>query len=207
MKGSDQKVLRVALYGRVSTPRQDMKVQQEDLRRVAAFRGWEVAGEFWDQAETGSSSDRPQLNLLMTGVRRCQYDVVAVWKFDRFSRSMSHLVSTLNELTSLGVEFYSYRETIDTTTPIGKAMFGVIAAMAEFERDLVRERVIAGVRRAQAKGIHCGRPKILVDAATLKAANTLLSDGWSFKQVARAMGVHRSTLRRRMEEGGNMPTT
>jgi DNA invertase Pin-like site-specific DNA recombinase len=181
--------LRAALYARVSTPEQSADMQLDDLRVLARQRGWQAA-EYTD-CVTGAEDRRPGLDRMLAEVRAGHVDVVAVWRFDRFARSTRHLIEALEEFRVRGVEFVSVREQVDTATPMGRAMFAVIAAMAEFERELLRERVTAGMRRAAARGVHCGRPPAPVD--TLRA-KTLLDTGRSLRHVANVLGIPRSTL-------------
>ena len=174
-----------------------MGLQLDELRQVAGQRGWLVQAEFVDEGISGSKDSRPELDRMMAAARAGKLDLVAVWKFDRFARSTSHLVTALEEFRVLGVAFVSLREQVDTSTPMGKAMFTIIAAISELERDLIRERVIAGVRRAQAMGKHCGRPKREID---LRATKALLAQDLSVRQVANMLGLPRSTLQRRLRE-------
>lgn len=130
-------------------------------------------------------------------------DVVAVWKLDRLGRSLQHVLGVLDDLGGWGVEFVSLRDAgLDSTTPAGRLFTAIIAAFASFERDLIRERVVAGVRRAQASGKHCGRPKVELD---LRPALAMLDQGHGLKTTAKAIGVSRATLRRRLEEAGEWP--
>ena len=195
--------VRAALYARVSTVGhgQDVGLQLDELRQVAAQRHW-VAQEFVDDGISGSKDRRPALDRLMSEVRAGRVDVVAVWRFDRFARDTRHLLQACEELRQCGVQFVSLREQVDTSTPIGKAMFTIISAIAELEKDILRERVIAGVRRAQAAGKHCGRPKVDVD---LRPAVALLREGRTLKDTARILKIDRNTLRRRLREAGIWP--
>ncbi len=197
------KTVRAALYARVSTTGhgQDVGLQLDELRQVAAQRRWMVT-EYVDVGVSGSQDSRPALDRLMADARRGKLDVVAVWRFDRFARDTRNLLVTLEEYRQLGVEFISLREQVDTSTPMGKAMFTIISAISELERDLIRERVVAGVRRAQAAGKHCGRPRVEMD---LRPATALLKEGRSLKETARILGVSRNTLRRRLREVGTWP--
>jgi DNA invertase Pin-like site-specific DNA recombinase len=197
------KTIRAALYARVSTTGhgQDVGLQLDELRQVAAQRRWQVV-EYVDEGVSGSKDSRPALDRMMADARRGKLDVVAVWRFDRFARDTRNLLVTLEEFRQLGVEFISLREQVDTSTPMGKAMFTIISAISELERDLIRERVIAGVRRAQAAGKHCGRPRVEMD---LRPATALLKEGRSLKETARILGVSRNTLRRRLREAGAWP--
>ena len=112
---------------------------------------------------SGTKASRPALDALMNGARKCLFDVVLVWRFDRFARSVKHLVDALHEFRSLGISFISYQESIDTTTPMGEAMFTIISAMAKLERDIIVQRVKAGMRKAKEQGKRIGRPKAVVD--------------------------------------------
>ena len=144
--------LRAALYARVSTTGhgQDVGLQLEELRQVAAQRGW-TATEFIDDGVSGSTDSRPALDRMMADARAGRLDLIAVWRFDRFARSTRHLLVACEELRGAGVDFLSLREQVDTSTPMGRAMFTIIAAINELEKDILRERVVAGVRRAQAR--------------------------------------------------------
>ena len=142
---------RVAIYYRVSTADQNHDGQVRELREYADRRGLQVVGEYVDTA-SGAKRSRPELDRMLKDVRSRKADIVLVWAFDRFARSTSHLVTTLEEFQALGVDFVSYRQLIDTTTPAGKLTFTVLAAIAEFERELIRERVKAGMAAAKAKG-------------------------------------------------------
>lgn len=196
---------RAAIYARVSTTGhgQDVGLQLDELRQVARQRGWQVAGEFTDEGISGTAQSRPALDLMMDAARSGKLDLVAVWKLDRLGRSLQHLLGLLDELTTLGVGFVSVRDAgIDTTSPTGRLMLQLLGAFSEYERGLIRERVIAGVRRAQGHGKHCGRPKIEMD---LRPALAMLREGRGLKQVARILGTTRATLRRRLEETGEWP--
>jgi len=203
-RNTPNKTIRAVLYARISTTGhgQDMGLQVSELEQVAAQRGWDVVGVFADEGVSGAMESRPALDRMMDAARRGKVDVVAVWRLDRFARSTGHLLAALEEFRVLGVAFVSIREQVDFTTPVGKVMFTLISAISEFERSLIRERVIAGVRRAQAKGKHCGRPRVELD---LRPALALMREGRGLKQVARMLGLSRSTLRRRLEEAGEWP--
>ena len=195
---------RAALYARVSTTGhgQDVGLQVEELERVAEQRGWEVIGVYTDKGISGSKDTRPELDDMMAACRRGQVDLVAVWRFDRFARSTRHLLTAMEEFRGLGVDFMSLHEQVDTSTPMGKAMFTIIGAVAELERDILRERVQAGVDRAKAAGKHCGRPRMEMD---LRPALALLAQGRTLKETARILGVSRNTLRRRLREQDHWP--
>jgi DNA invertase Pin-like site-specific DNA recombinase len=194
--------LRAALYARVSTNDQDVGMQLDDLRRVAAQRGWFVVSEFVDEGVSGAALSRPALDKLMQAARTAKVDVVAVWRFDRFARSTQHLVNALTEFQALGVHFVSISEAIDTSTPMGKMVFTVISAVSELEVGIIRERVTAGVRRAQRAGKHCGRPVVEMD---LRPALALMGQGHGLKATARMLDVSRTTLRRRLADEGLWP--
>jgi DNA invertase Pin-like site-specific DNA recombinase len=149
---------RVALYARVSTidKGQDPETQLRALREYAARRGFVPAGEYVDYA-SGTRDNRPQYQALLTAARQRQVDVVLVWRYDRFARSTQALVQALHEFHRLGVDFISYQENIDTTTPQGELIFTVMASLAQFERALISERVKAGMARAKAQGKRISR--------------------------------------------------
>ncbi len=186
---------RVALYGRVSTLDQNPESQLHDLRRYAEHRGWTISEEFIDHGISGTKDSRPALNRMMAAARQRRFDVVLVWRFDRFARSTSHLIRALDDFRSLGIAFCSFSEALDTSTPTGKVMFTVIAAMAEFERALIQERVRAGLRRARAAGAQLGRPRVGTD---LLKAERLLRSGLSLRAAAKQLGLSDRTLRRRL---------
>lgn len=196
--------LRAALYARVSTLHgQDVGLQLDELRLVAAQRGWAVVEEFSDAGVSGVKTTRPGLDRMLAGAQAGRYDVVAVWKLDRLGRSLQHVLGVLDQLGTWGVEFVSLRDVgLDTTTPAGRLFTAIIAAFAAFERDIIRERVVAGVRRAQAAGKHCGRPKVDMD---LRPALAMLDQGHGLKTTAKAIGVSRATLRRRLIEADEWP--
>jgi DNA invertase Pin-like site-specific DNA recombinase len=150
--------MRTALYLRVSTLHQKPDLQADGLRRYAASAGLEIVGEYLDVAVSGRKEGRPQLQMLMRAARQHEYACVLVWKFDRFARSVAHLLSTLEEFHHLGVRFISVQDQVDTESPMGKAMFTIIGAMAELESSLISERVKAGMAAARVRGKHVGRP-------------------------------------------------
>ena len=190
---------RVALYARVSTTGhgQDVGLQLEELRAVAVQRGWQVVGEFIDEGISGGTQSRPALDKLMNAARDGQVDAVAVWRFDRFARSTQHLLAALEEFRRLDVDFISLRESVDTSTSVGKMVFTFLAAVAEFEKALIQERVKAGVARAKAQGKHVGRPRRDID---LDLARLLREQGHGYRRVAKMMGIPKSTLVRHLGE-------
>jgi DNA invertase Pin-like site-specific DNA recombinase len=182
--------MHVALYARVSTSDQDSELQLVELRRYATARGWTVAEEFVDHGVSGSLASRPALDRLRAAARRRDVDAVVVWRFDRFSRSITDLVASLEEFRTLGVAFVSIHEQIDTGSPTGRVVFAVVAAMAEFEREILRERVRAGMARARERGIRLGRP-LKLDAPRVL---NLRRDGMSVRAIARSIGAPPSTV-------------
>jgi DNA invertase Pin-like site-specific DNA recombinase len=185
--------VKVALYARVSTDSQDPEVQLMALRAHAAQRGWQVVEEFVDRGISGAKERRPALDRLMKAAWTGPFKVVLVWRFDRFARSVKHLVAALETFRSLNIGFVSLQEQLDTATPIGQAMFTIIGAMAQLERDIIRERVKAGLERARARGIRLGRPRVPVVAEELAA---LRAQGLSVGETARRLRCSRSTVRR-----------
>jgi len=196
--------MKVCLYGRVSTRDQDPELQLVPLRAPAAQRGWEVTGEFVDRGFSGAKERRPALDRLMKGAWAGQFHAVVVWRFDRFARSTKHLITALEIFRSIHVGFVSLQEQFDTATPIGQAMFTIIGAMAQLERDIVRERVKAGLAQARMKGVRLGRPKA---AATAGEVRHLLARGLSIGEIARHLRCSRATVRRRLAVSAAAPMT
>ncbi len=151
---------RTALYLRVSTADQKPDLQYDGLHGYAARAGLDVVHDYFDVAVSGRREGRPQLNALMTTARNREIDCVLVWKFDRFARSTRHLLTALEEFDHLGIRFVSVQDQVDTDSPMGRAMFTIIGAMAELESSLISERVTAGMRAAEARGKHLGRPAV-----------------------------------------------
>ncbi|HKC92860.1 MAG TPA: recombinase family protein [Nitrospira sp.] len=156
----DPRSKRAALYYRVSTSDQSTAMQEGDLRRFAEARGFTMYDEYRDTAFSGATKNRPALDRLMEDARKRRFDVVLVRRFDRFARSTTHLLSALNEFRRLSIDFISYNENMDTSSPMGEAMFTIVAAITKLERDIIRERVAAGVRQALKKRRSWGRRKI-----------------------------------------------
>jgi DNA invertase Pin-like site-specific DNA recombinase len=190
--------VKVALYARVSTEGQDPEVQLVALRAHAARRGWPVVEEFVDRGVSGATERRPALDRLMKAAWAGHFQVVLVWRFDRFARSVKHLVTALETFRGLQVGFVSLQEQLDTSTPIGQAMFTIIGAMAQLERDIIRERVKAGLAQARAKGVRLGRPMAEVTPA---GALELQGQGLSLGEIAKRLHCSRATVRRRLREG------
>lgn len=177
--------MRVAIYARVSTTGngQSPEMQLRELREYIDRRGWQTMGELVDAGVSGAKDSRLELNQLMAEAHRRKYDEVVVSKFDRFARSVSHLLMALDTSYSLGIAFVSLSEQIDTTTPAGKLPFTVLGAVAELERSLIAERVKAGLRNARAKGKRLGRPPKSLDKKRISA---LRSQGLGWKRVAQS---------------------
>src|SRR5438309_3988144 len=184
---------RVAIYARVSTVNhgQDAGLQTRELRQFAEARGWTIASEYVDSGVSGAKDSRPELNRLMADAHKRRFDVVLVWKLDRFGRSLRHLVNALAEFESLGIAFISLSDNLDLSTASGRLMFQIIGAMAEFERELIRERVKAGMKNARAKGTRIGRPRANVDAAQVAR---LRASGASLRAIAAELGVSVGTV-------------
>lgn len=182
----------VAIYARVSTTDQNCEMQLDDLRRFANQRLGR-ANEYVDVGVSGTQRRRPRLDQLMKDAHKRLFDVVLVWKFDRFARSVKHLVDSLEEFRALGIDFISFTEGVDTTTPSGELLFHVIGAVAQFERDLIAERVRAGIAHARALGKHIGRPRALIDSERVIA---LRREGKSLRSIARSLAVPVSRVRR-----------
>jgi DNA invertase Pin-like site-specific DNA recombinase len=195
---------RAAIYARVSTTNgQDPEMQLRELREYVSRRGWTAAGEYIDTGISGTREKRPALDRLMSDAHRRRFDVVAVWKFDRFARSVSHLLRALETFNALGIEFVSLSEQMDTSTPTGKMVFTVLGAVAELERSLIAERVRAGLRNAKAKGKRLGRPRVYADASHIA---TLRSGGASWADVTAALGVSKGTAQRAFYALPKVPT-
>ena len=186
---------RAAIYARVSTSNhgQDPTMQTREMEEFCDRRGWELVGSYVDNGITGSKESRPELDRLMTDAHRRRFDTVIVWKFDRFARSVSHLLRALETFKALGIDFVSLSEQVDTSTPTGKMVFTVLGAVAELERSLIAERVRAGIRNAKAKGKTLGRPRVAVDASRIAA---LRSQGRSWSAIHRETGIAKGTAQR-----------
>jgi DNA invertase Pin-like site-specific DNA recombinase len=187
--------MRTALYARVSTKDQSCDMQLRDLRTYCSARNFDVRHEYVDNAQSGAKDSRPELNELMADARKRKFDAITVWRFDRFARSTKHLLLALEEFRALGIQFISYQENIDTSSPLGQAMFTIVGAVAQLERDLIRERVSAGIRNARACGKQLGRPRRIVNRDEI---SRLRSEGASLRQIAEKLGVGYGTVRLRL---------
>lgn len=196
--------MRVALYARVSThDQQTLPLQIEGMREHASRRGWQIVREV---TEVGSGAKtRPEREALMKAARRREIDAVLVWRLDRWGRSLPDLVVSLKELGELGVGFLSLNEALDLTTPTGRAMAGLLAVFAEFERDILKERVKAGIAQSRAKGKPHGRPA--TTRSQQQKARQMWAQGTSKSQISRELGISRSSVRALLEEPATASTT
>ena len=187
---------RAALYLRVSTLVQHPETQLYDLRQMAEQRGYEVVEEYTDMI-SGAKARRPGLDTMMQDARRGRFDVVLVWASDRIARSVKHFLELLDEFNRLNIEFVSFREQIDTGGPLGRAIVVIIGAIAELERNLIIERVRAGMRRARLEGQHIGRKPLVLDRAAILRER---QSGKSLGQLAKSHRVSRTTIHRVLGE-------
>jgi DNA invertase Pin-like site-specific DNA recombinase len=192
---------RAAVYLRVSSIDQHPETQVHDLRQMASQRGYQIVAEFTDRI-SGVKARRPGLDQLMTGARRGQFDVVLVWASDRIARSVRHFLDVLDEFNRLNIEFISFREQIDTGGPLGRALVVIIGAIAELERNLIIERVRAGMRRARLEGRHIGRNPLELDHAAIRRDR---DRGHSLRQIAKAHRISTATVQRVLKQSA--PTT
>jgi DNA invertase Pin-like site-specific DNA recombinase len=193
---------RVAMYSRVSSGDQSVATQLCDLRPSAAARGYEIVGEYSDTI-TGTKAKRPGLDKLMSDARRGRFDVVLVWAFDRMARSVRHFLEVLDELNHLNIGFISFRENLDTSGPLGRAMIVIVAAISELERSLIVERVKSGMRRAKLEGRQIDRARLDINREQVV---TDRRTGMSLTLVARKHSVSRATVCRLMKESGGDTT-
>ena len=184
---------KAAIYCRVSTQDQKTEMQLMALRKYASDRGFAIFNEYLDNGISGSIKKRPALDCLMNDSKKKKFDVILVWRFDRFARSSQHLVDAPHAFRHLDIQFISYNENIDTGSPLGEAMFTIISAMAQLERDIIRERVKAGLRNAKRKGTRLGRPKVEVD---LGKAKKMQNKGCSVRFIAKEMKVSAASISR-----------
>jgi len=189
--------MKAAIYARVSMVDQEPENQLQELRGYAEARGW-TATEYVGRGVSGSKDRRPALDQLLADARRRRLDVVVCWRLDRLGRNLKHLITLLEELQALGVAFVSLAEGIDATTPAGKLQMHILGAIAEFERERIRERVLAGLARARSQGKRLGRPR--------RAPAGLVVPGGSVRAAARVWGVSRSTAARWIS-AGRVPAT
>ncbi len=190
---------KVAIYARVSTTDkgQDVDLQLRDLRSYVEAREWTTFKEYVDRGVSGSKDKRPELDAMMNDAKKRKFDVVLVWRFDRFARSTRHLINALEEFKCLGIDFVSHMENIDTTTPGGKLTFTVFSGVAEFELNLLKERVKAGLANARAKGKKLGRPSAEVDRGELLK---LRSQGLSIREIGARLQLDKMVVQKNLRE-------
>ena len=186
-----------AIYARVSTDKQKVDMQVEELKAYIRKRGFKTGEVYIDKGFTGGNLQRPSFGRMLSDAHKRSFDVLVVWKLDRLSRSLKDLITTLEMLGSLGIDFISYDNSLDTSTPTGKLVFHVVGSVAEFERDIIRERVRAGLANARRKGIRLGRPSIL---AKVSGKIALLKEkGLSNRAIARQVKIGEATVRRALK--------
>lgn len=192
--------MKTAIYARVSTTDQNCEMQLRELREYCARRGWEIAGEYVDTGFSGAKVKRPALDRLMQDARTRKIDCILVWKLDRWGRSVVHSAESIQELRSLGVRWIAVTQNLDTdeSNPMSRAMLGMMAVFAEFEREMIRERVKAGMNAAKHAGKRLGRKKVVFDR---KKALERRAAGDSFRVIAQAHGVSLGTLHRLFQNG------
>jgi DNA invertase Pin-like site-specific DNA recombinase len=192
---------RTALYLRCSTTDQHTETQELDLRQLAEQRGLEIVEVYADYA-SGAKTSRPALDRLMADARRGKFDIVLVWAADRLARSVTHFLAVLDELQRLNVQFLSYREALDTSGALGKAVLTIVSVVAELERSLIVERVRAGLRRARVEGRRLGRPRVEVDVAALWRDR---ERGLSISELAKQYHIAETTVRRLLRQAKPAP--
>lgn len=198
------KIKRCGIYKRCSTSGQSTDLQSVELNRFCERQGWTITKEYEDHAVSGAQHDRPALDALLADAKQDKFDVVVVWKIDRLARSTSHLLEILNLLRASKVDFCSSTQGIDTTTAHGRMVFTFLGAIAEFERELITERVTAGIARAKQEGVVFGRPRVGFD---INRALELRREGLSWGTLAKRTGVSSATLRRSIYPLLKTPTT
>ena len=192
--------MKIALYTRVSTQDQSVEMQTSDLRRYCEQRRFEIHKEYSDKGISGTKDRRPALDELMSDAKKKKFDAVLCWRFDRFARSTKHLITALEEFRHLGIEFISYQENIDTSSPLGRALFIIVGAIGELERNIILERVRAGLKRAKENGVILGRPKKLdLDAQELQK---MRDGGLSFRQIGKKVKACPATVYKTLLKSG-----
>jgi DNA invertase Pin-like site-specific DNA recombinase len=197
-------LIRAALYARISTLNhgQNPEVQLGELREFCQRRGFTIAHEYVDKGISGSREKRPALDKLLTDCQKRLVDAVVVYRYDRFARSLRQLVNALEEFRSLGIDFISIHEGVDTSTPNGRLIFGIFASIAEFERELIRDRVRSGLAAAKARGKRVGRPRVAVDVRRIES---LRLQGRSWAEITRETGISKGTAQR--AQASSLPKT
>ena len=196
---------KIAIYARVSTQHQSVGHQLDPLLPFAKSRGYEIFETYIDQSESGASKSRPQLDRLMDDARKRKFDAVLVWKFDRFARSVGQLSLALDEFNHLGIEFLSFTENIDTSSPMGQAMFSVIGAMAQLERDLLVERIKSGMEKAARDGKKIGRPTSRLPGQVRQAIiDNSKKLGLSVRQLAEKHNTNKTAVHRLLKSASSI---
>jgi len=183
----------VALYCRVSTSKQSCENQLLELRQIADRNGWSIVAEFIDEGVSGAKVQRPALDLLMRAATQRKFDLLMCWDISRLGRSLPHLVQMMEEMRALKIDMFFHQQSIDTSTPAGKLCFQIFGSLAEWEREMIRERIRAGLDRARAHGAKLGRPSKMSDS--LRSAVVLRRDkGMAIRQIARQLEVGVATV-------------
>jgi DNA invertase Pin-like site-specific DNA recombinase len=200
-------IKRVVLYLRVSTTGQTTANQRRELEPVTARHGWEVVQVFSDNGVSGAKGrkDRPGLDALLEGVARRDFDMVAAWSVDRLGRSLQDLIEVLSDLHAKGVDLYLHQQGLDTSTPSGRAMYQMMGVFAEFERAIIRERVMSGLARAKSEGVTLGRPSIKNNAEKFKAIKAALAAKRGVRAIARDLKTGVGTVLRIKAELASAP--
>lgn len=192
--------MKVAIYARVSTDGQSVNAQLAELREVAERRGWVIVQEHIDKGISGAKGrdQRPALDAMLKAATRGEFDAVAAWSVDRLGRSLQHLVAGLGDLQAAGVGLYLHKQGLDTSTPSGRAMFGMLGVFAEFEREMISERVRAGIKNAKSKGTKTGKPfgRPRVGRDIEHKVSELRAKEWGVNRIARELGIGSGTVRR-----------
>lgn len=198
--------MKTAIYARVSTTDQNCEMQLRELREYCARRGWEITAEYVDTGWSGAKASRPQLDRCMADAKAHRFETIVVWKLDRFSRSMLHLNQQLANLNSWGIRFMAITQNIDTdqTNPTSRLLLQILGAVAEFERETIRERVKAGMTTAKHKGVRLGRPKRVFDRVKVEA---LRKRGMSVREIAAELGLGKGTVERALKASQNGVST
>ena len=181
---------RVAIYARVSTSSQTVENQFQELREVAKRNGWQIVSELADSGISGAKGrdQRPAFDQLLKRATRREFDLIMVWSVDRLGRSLQHLVGFMNDILAMDVDLYVHQQAIDTTTPSGRMIFSIFSALGEYERELIRERIMAGQKRARAQGVKIGRPSRINDA--VRTSVKLLRDGGvGIKEISKRLEI------------------
>ena len=181
---------RVAIYARVSTSSQTVENQFQELREVAKRNGWNIVAELSDNGISGAKGrdQRPAFDELLKRATRREFDLIMVWAIDRLGRSIQHLVVFMNDIQAMGVDLFVMRQAIDSTTPSGRMIFGIFSALGEYERELIRERIMAGQKRARAQGVKIGRPTKMNDAVRT-SVRMLRDKGMGIREIARRLEI------------------